>query len=183
MMILCNDLKIPFDKINIVSFVKQYHFCDADMELICSVIRMMCEVITVRTALFLENNYVVGAVSLGNSFDRFEALMMEENHLTISYCMECFSMELLAQSYEMINEIVYEEKGKWLADYHFLEANEMEDVHSFDELLGKIDVVWERGMLKPLKSVIFRADYTQQKNKAECLDCRSCKNVQCIFRK
>ncbi|MDO5154654.1 MAG: hypothetical protein Q4D51_01690 [Eubacteriales bacterium] len=182
-MIVKKTYKIPYNEINTDAFIKRYHFEGNDRELIQATLFFVCEMMCVDTAISYETDGVVGVATLGKRYDSLQELTMDGEQLSISYCMECLSMELLSKAYAYMNETVFEKKGVWLSTYHFLEEYEMTKLAECDELLHAVDVVWEKGMLKPLKSVVFRADYTSIREQSDCHDCSQCNNISCSFRK
>lgn len=192
---------IGSDEIVIKNFIKRYHFDETNMELIRSTGIFLAGVITINAAICYEQERVVCGVTLGKHYDELESLVEESGNLLLCYCMECFGMEFLSRAYKKMNEVVFEEKGKWMGNYHFLDWESEEDSgkqkndntfpHFLEnggvpETVAKVlkasNISWQKGMLYPLKSVIFTAEYKTDKAESGCHDCSQCGNTTCSFR-
>lgn len=177
---------IGSDEIIIKNFIKRYHFDDNNMELIQSTGVFLAAMITINAAICYEQERVVCAVTLGKRFDELEGLAEESGNLLLCYCMECFGMEFLSRAYNKMNEIVFVETGKWMGSYHFLDWEREENPgvpQAVAEVLKGGNIAWQKGMLCPLKSVIFTAGYKADKEESGCHDCGQCRNFTCSFRK
>ena len=53
---------------------------------------------------------------------------------------------------------------------------------NLEEDSSDLSVNWEKGMLRPLKSVIFTAEYRDKREESGCHDCDKCDNLTCTFR-
>lgn len=175
------SFSIGYEEMEIKDFINRYHFDEKDKELVVSAGYFITELIRVKAEICYFPEKVVCAVTLGTVFDQIAELTA--GHLLLSYCVDCYGMELLSKSYEKLNEFVFQKKGKWIGAYRFLgEENEKELEHALKGLDG-ISIVWEKGMLHPLKSVVFVAEYKEKREESGCDDCRQCGNVTCSFRK
>ena len=170
-----------YEELEIGHFIKRYHFDEKDRHLAESVGRFLTEFTTVQAGICYLPQSIRCAVTLGNSFDQLAELTAE--HLLLSYCIECYGMEFLSKAYEKINLLSFQKTGKWIGSYHFLEEEEMEGPEEVLDLLYRTGVTWEQGMLRPLKSVIFTAEYKESKEESGCDHCTRCGNVTCTFRK
>lgn len=180
---ISTSFKIAYEEICMDSFLKRYHFEEKDKILLDAVCRFLTEVVEVEAGILLKDEQAVCIVTLGKRYDELSNLIVDAGHLLLSYSLECFGMEFLSEAYKKINEMVSEKKGKWLGVYHFL-GNE--DLHLIEEDLSKfhnISVSWKKGMLHPLKSVMFTAPYVKEEEKACCDSCEHCENITCSFRK
>lgn len=168
---------IPMD-----SFIKRFHFDEKDRELLSSTGRFLTEIITVETGIQYFKDGTVCVVSLGNRFDELSDLVAESGHLLLAYSMECFGMEFLSRAYEKMNEMVFRESGKWMGKYHFWGEEHSEDIRQSLEAFPNLSITWTNGMIHPLKSVIFAADYEEKREDSGCHNCEQCDNLTCSFR-
>lgn len=180
---LQDSFKITYDEIVLDTFMKRYHFDEKDKELLDAVGRFLAELIEVETGILLKKMYAVGIVTLGKRYDELSDMIADTGHLLLSYGMECFGMEFLSRAYEKVNELVFRRTGKWMGEYHFLGDDNMEEVKNCISAFSGLSVTWENGMLRPLKSVVFMAEYREKKPEAGCNNCEQCKNVTCSFRR
>ena len=132
----------------------------------------------VFVVLRYEESGVICVVTLGERFDKLSDVVSD--NLLLSYCIECVGMELLSKAYERVNQYVYEERKMWLANYQFLQT---EDIKKGLDAVKTTSVTWKKGMLRPAKSVVLRADYVEDRGKSGCEHCSQCGNVNCVFRK
>lgn len=164
-------------------FFKRYHFEETDRELLDATGRFLTEMITVEAGMIYQEEKVVCVVTLGSLFDRLSELVAESGHLLLAYSMECFGMELLSKAYEKMNELVYQETGRWMGEYHFLGQENPGEIQQSLAAFPNLAIAWEKGMLYPLKSVIFTAEYKEKREQSGCHSCEQCDNVTCSFRK
>lgn len=189
---LYHTYKIAYEELDVTGFMQRYHFDKQDLEMVQAAMRFLSEITQVEVWILDKKSGVLCAATLGRRYDELEALVAESGNLFLSYCMECIGMEFLSKGYEKINETVQEQKGLWLSKFSFLDEENMAE-KEVQELFcmvlsesGKMEregVEWKNGMLKPLKSVIFRAEYRNQKEEGVCTDCSGCENITCSFRK
>lgn len=172
------SFQIEYNKIDMKRFVKRFHFEERDMELLAAAERFLAELVLVESVMVYREEKVVCAVTLGERFDFLSELVMDRENLLLAYGMECLGMEFLSCAYEKISAHVFERTGKWIGNYHFLEGEELEA--GVD--LAKMPVVWENGMLHPLKSAVFTAEYVESREEGKCGQCESCENAACSFR-
>ncbi len=172
--------QIAYRELDMNGFMKRYHFAQQDFEMAEAAARFLSEMTKVEIWLFEEEDGVVCAATLGRRYDDLAGLVAESGNLLLSYCMECLGMEFLSKAYEKINDTVHESKGFWLSKYHFLEEK---DFLQRRDILCGTGVEWKNGMIRPLKSVVFHADYRTQKEDEGCHDCSNCENITCSFRK
>lgn len=170
-----------YEELEIGHFIKRYHFDEKDRQLAEAVGRFLAEFTVVQAGICYLPQNITCAVTLGSKFDKLAELAAE--HLLLSYCIECYGMEFLSKAYEKINVISFQKTGKWIGAYHFLEEEDIEETETALSILAKAGVTWEQGMLRPLKSVIFTAEYTENKEESGCDHCTQCGNVTCTFRK
>lgn len=178
------------EEIMVPSFMERYHFDRKDRELVESVGMFLSGLITAPAVIQYEEQGVCCGVTLGATYDELEALVMNSGNLLMSYCMECYGMELLSKAYQKMNEAVFAQTGKWMGTYHFLGVEEEEKLQDFlagirrewNEEEGPF-LAFEKGMLKPLKSVVFTAPYRDKREESGCHSCEQCENRSCSFRK
>lgn len=178
--------KIEQNVITIEQFIRRYHFEDKDKELLLATGRFLSEINEVEAWIGYGKDQVTCIATLGERYDRLLDVVMESQHLLMAYSLECFAMEFLSKTYERMNETVYEETGKWMGEYHFIGDEEMiKKIVCGKNLEGDssaLSVSWEKGMLRPLKSVIFTAEYRDKREESGCYDCEKCDNLTCTFR-
>lgn len=178
----------------IKNFIKRYHFDEKDIGLVGAVAVFVGEIIRVTSTICYEEQRVICAATLGEQYDTLVDMAEESGNLLLSYCLECFGMELLSKSYERINEKVYADTGKWLGVYRFLDMDSLEiseqestaaedkDGGVFQAVLDAGGISWRKGMLHPLKSVLFTAEYKRDKGENGCYSCEQCDSLTCSFR-
>ena len=176
------------------NFIKRYHFDEKDTSLVGAVAVFAGEIIRVTSAICYEEQWVICAATLGEQYDILISMAEEAGNLLLSYCLECFGMELLSKSYERINEMVYADTGKWMGVYRFLDmdsleiseresrAAEGEGGGAFQAVMDAGGISWRKGMLHPLKSVLFTAEYKLDKDESGCHSCEQCDSLTCSFR-
>ncbi len=178
--------KIEQNMITIEQFIRRYHFEDKDKELLLATGRFLSEINEVEAWIGYGKDQVTCIATLGERYDRLLDVVMESQHLLMAYSLECFAMEFLSKTYERMNETVFEETDKWIGEYHFIGDEEMikEIVcgKNLEEDSSDLSVNWEKGMLRPLKSVIFTAEYRDKREESGCHDCEKCDNLTCTFR-
>lgn len=172
--------KIPYRELDMKGFMKRYHFAQQDFEMVQAAARFLSEITKVDAWLLEKEDGITCAVTLGRQYDEMAQLAAESGNLLLSYCMECLGMEFLSRGYERINETVYERNGVWLSKYHFLEEEELLQI---EDIFRETGVEWKNGMVRPLKSVVFKAEYRSKREDGGCHDCSNCENVTCSFRK
>ncbi len=168
---------IPMD-----SFIRRFHFDEKDRELLVATERFLVEMITIEAGIQYREDGTVSVVTLGKRFDELSNLVAESGNLLLAYSMECFAMEFLSKSYEKMNEMVFRETGKWMGEYHFWGTDNSEEIRRILEAFQNLFITQTDGMLRPLKSVIFAADYKEKKEESGCHNCEQCNNVTCSFR-
>lgn len=178
---------IEQNDITIEHFIKRYHFDEKDRELLLATGRFLSELNTVEAWIAYNDDRVVCTATLGDKYDRLLDVVAESQHLLLAYSMECFAMEFLSKTYEKMNETVFQETGKWMGEYHFLGDEDFQDIEKYllefsDNGLSEHALSWENGMLHPLKSVIFTAEYKEKREDSGCHSCELCENVTCSFR-
>ncbi|MBR1598481.1 MAG: hypothetical protein IJ661_06225 [Lachnospiraceae bacterium] len=178
---------IEQNEITIEHFIKRYYFDEKDRELLLATGRFLSELNTVESWIAYNDDGVVCTATLGDKYDRLLDVVAESQHLLLAYSMECFAMEFLSKTYEKMNETVFQETGKWMGEYHFLGEEDIKDIEGYlDEIrqsgYAERAVSWENGMLHPLKSVIFTAEYRGKREESGCHSCELCDNVTCSFR-
>lgn len=170
------------EEISTENFIKRYHFDENDKELIKSTGIFLAGVITITAAICYQQERTVCAVTLGKRYDELEALVEESGNLLLSYCMECVGMEFLSKAYAKMNEAVFQETGKWMGEYHFLDSDKLDSPKELEAVLEEEGIQWKNGMLHPLKSVLFTAEYRENKTESGCHSCEQCNNLTCSFR-
>ena len=177
---------IEQNEITIEHFIKRYHFDEKDRDLLLATGRFLSELNTVEAGILYGDDGVVCVATLGERYDRLLDVVAESQHLLLAYSMECFAMEFLSKTYEKMNETVFQETGKWIGEYHFLGE---ENFHEIERYLDEFsdngishNVASDNGMLHPLKSVIFTAEYKEKREESGCHSCELCDNVTCSFR-
>lgn len=175
------SFSIGYEELGIENFIDRYHFDKKDKELVASTGRFLTELVRVEAGICYLPEKAVCAVTLGTAFDQIAELTA--GHLLLSYCIDCYGMEFLSRAYEKLNEHAFEQRGKWIGTYHFLGEENEEELQSALKELGGISIVWGKGMLHPLKSVVFMAEYKGKREESGCDYCRQCGNVTCNFRK
>jgi len=178
---------IEQNDITIEHFIKRYHFDEKDRELLLATGRFLSELNTVEAWIAYNDSGVVCTATLGDKYDRLLDVVAESQHLLLAYSMECFAMEFLSKTYEKMNETVFQETGKWMGEYHFLGDEDFQDIEKYlqefsGDGLSEHALSWENGMLHPLKSVIFTAEYKEKREDSGCHKCELCENVTCSFR-
>lgn len=169
---------IEYKDIMMSEFMKRYHFETKDAEMVTAAVRFACKLIEVESVIRYEESGVICVVTLGERFDKLSDVVSD--NLLLSYCIECVGMELLSKAYERVNQYVYEERKMWLTNYQFLQT---EDIKKGLDEVKTTCVTWKKGMLRPAKSVVLRADYVEDRGKSGCEHCLQCGNVNCVFRK
>ncbi|MGN0153158.1 MAG: hypothetical protein ACI4A3_01810 [Lachnospiraceae bacterium] len=172
------SFSIDCEQLNITHFMNRYHFEKKDSMLVEATGRFLAELLLVESGICYLPEKVICAVTLGSKFDQLEEVASDD--LLLSYCMECYGMEFLSKAYEKINDYVFENCGRWMGHYHFLDDREIEE--ELKKLEG-LSIFWENGMLHPAKSVLFTAEYTDKREESGCGHCSQCGNVSCLFRK
>lgn len=165
---------------SIEMFMKRFHLEASDYERIYATHYFLSEVITIKMGIQFFENRIICVVSLGKEFDQLEEVVENSKQLMLSYCMECLGMEYLTQAYRRMNEIVQEETGMWVGNFTFFDEEKLEDISEILMEFKDFSVKWENGMLHPLKSVIFTAEYT--KEKCDIHNCETCMQYACNFR-
>ena len=178
---------IEHNDIMIEHFIKRYHFEEKDKELFMSTGRFLSELNTVEARIAYNDDCVVCTATLGERYDRLLEVVAESKHLLLAYSMECFAMEFLSKTYEKMNETVFQETGKWMGEYHFLGEEEFQNIEKYikeysDNGVSDNKLFWKNGMLHPLKSVIFTAEYKVRREDSGCHNCELCENITCSFR-
>ena len=175
--------KIEVTNEGITAFMNRYHFDEKDRELLIATARVLSELFFVETGICYREDKVVCAATLGEGYDRFSDVVEDAEHLLVAYSLECFAMDFLAKSYEKMNETVYRETGRWMGTYRFLGDGDLDRMQEYLKIFQNLNLRWEKGMLRPLKSVVFTAEYTDQREKSGCESCEQCRNVSCSFRR
>ncbi|MCM1499933.1 MAG: hypothetical protein NC124_15830 [Clostridium sp.] len=187
-------LSISADEYRFKNFIERYHFDEKDTELVSAAVVFVSEIIRVTSAIGYEEQRVICAVTLGEQYDVLVNMAEEAGNLLLSYCLECFGMEMLSKSYEKMNEKVFADSGKWIGDYCFLDMDSPElsgqkglpaedgDGKVFRTVLDACGISWRKGMLHPLKSVLFTAAYRTDRAAGECGSCEQCDRLTCTFR-
>lgn len=170
------------EDISIDNFIKRYHFDENDKELIKSTGTFLAGIITIIAVVCYRKENLVCAVTLGKPYDELEALVEASGNLLLSYCMECMGMELLSKAYAKMNEAVFRETGKWMGEYHFPDSDKLKAENELEKVLEEKGIYWKNGMLHPLKSVLFTAEYKENKTESGCHSCEQCDNLTCSFR-
>lgn len=178
---------IEQNAITIEQFIKRYHFDEKDRELLLATGRFLAELNTVEAGIVYADDRAICVATLGSRYDRLLDVVAESEHLLLAYSMECFAMEFLSKTYEKMNEAVFQETGKWMGEYHFLDEDDFQEIERYLNVLSEggfsdCMVSWENGMLHPLKSVIFTAEYREKREDSGCHNCEKCNNVTCSFR-
>ena len=178
---------IEQNEITIEHFIKRYHFDEKDRELLLATGRFLSELNTVEAWIAYNDDRVVCTATLGDKYDRLLDVVVKSQHLLLAYSMECFAMEFLSKTYEKMNETLFQETGKWMGEYHFLGEQDFQDIEKYlkefsDSGLSEHALSWKNGMLHPLKSVIFTAEYKEKREDSGCHSCELCENVTCSFR-
>lgn len=170
--------------ITIEHFIRRYHFDEKDRELLLATGRFLSELNTVEAGIIYDDDRVVCVATLGDRYDRLLDVVAESQHLLLAYSMECFAMEFMSKTYEKMNETVYQETGKWIGEYHFLGEGELKEIEDYLSVFSdnSSTVTWKKGMLRPLKSVIFTAEYKERREDSGCHTCELCDNLTCSFR-
>lgn len=177
------SFKIEYKDIVLDFLMKRYHFEEKHRSLLDAACRILTELIEVETEIILRKEQAVCAVTLGKRYDELSDLAADARHLLLSYSLECFSLEFLSHAYERINESVFRQTGTWLSEYCFLGDDNMEELKESLSAFKELSVTWKNGMLHPLNSVVFTAEYRDRKEDSSCDNCERCKNVTCSFRK
>lgn len=170
------------EEISTENFIKRYHFDENDKELIKSTGIFLAGVITITAVICYQQERMVCAVTLGKRYDELEALVEKSGNLLLSYCMECVGMEFLSKAYAKMNEAVFQETGKWMGEYHFLDSDKLDIPKKLEIAMEEEGIRWKNGMLHPLKSVLFTAEYRENKTESGCHSCEQCNNLTCSFR-
>lgn len=181
MCIRCCSFSIGADEIAVENFIKRYHFGQNDKELVQSAAVFLAGIVQVDAAIGYEDNGVTCAVTLGKHYDELAGIAEDSGNLLLSYCIECLGMEFLASAYEKISETVFTATRKWLGDYRFLDVVDIEKDQSLFPICEAGGIQFEKGMLHPLKSVVFTAGYKEEKSGAGH-DCGNCENAGCDYR-
>lgn len=176
------SFSIGAEEIQIEHFMKRYHFDGKDRELIQSTGVFLAGLLTVESVVCCGQEQAVCAVTLGRNYDELESVVEKSGNLLLGYCIECFGMEFLSKAYEKINELFFGDTGKWLGTYLFLDSADGETWKTATSALKAVGISWEKGMLYPLKSVVFSAQYKDKPEKFNCHDCEKCSNLTCSFR-
>lgn len=170
------------EDISIDNFIERYHFDENDKELIKSTGIFLTGIITIIAVVSYRQENLVCAVTLGKQYDELEALVEESGNLLLAYCMECMGLELLSKAYAKVNEAVFQETGKWMGAYHFEDSDRLKVENELAKALGEKGIYWKNGMLHPLKSVLFTAEYKENRTESGCHNCEQCDNLTCSFR-
>lgn len=182
-----NIYKIEYREMDMKAFMERYHFDLQDYDMVKAAARFISEITDIETWMLEEDGGVVCVATLGKRYDEIAGLTADSGNLLLSYCMECLGMEFLSKGYEKMNHTIHEETGFWLSKYHFLSERESFAVLGYKQQSEKRDnsigVEWKDGMLRPLKSVIFRAKYQKHQEGDGCHNCLECENITCSFRK
>lgn len=178
----CCSFSIGADEIVVENFIKRYHFEEKDKDLIRSAGIFLAGIVKVESAVVYQETGVVCAITLGRHYDELESITEASGNLLLTYCMECLGMEFLNRAYEKVNGTVFEEKGKWLGGYRFFDSMDVEQEGWLQSICEACGISFQNGMMRPLKSVIFTAEYKEDKN-GSGHDCSSCENLSCDFRK
>ena len=176
MCIKCYEFIMEAQELLTQDFWERYHFEEKDWELAGAAARFLCGMVKIRAAVENRGDHAVCAVTLGGGYDELEDVVERSGNLFLAYCVECLGMEFLEQAYERINQAVHDEQGKWLGNYHFLEEMQEEPV------CGACGITMKKGMLHPLKSVVYRAQYQRERTGSGHV-CGSCEHISCPFRK
>lgn len=172
--------QIEYSELSISEFMERYHFENKDISMVEAIGRFLTEYIHIQAGVITKDDETVCMVTLRKAFDDFEELLARQEKILMSYCAECFGMEFLSKAYEKISHLNKEETGYYLTNYHFLELEILneERYKSFGKQVG---IYLDNGMIKPLKSVVYTAEYSKVKPNS-CIDCSKCDNINCSFR-
>lgn len=182
MEILNYQFDMEQEQITIDFLRERYHLENQEEEWLIGIWTFLTAVVKPQAAVCYGKERVTCAVTLGRSYDKLCDVVAEGKNLMLSYLMDCFGMELLSRSYERLNEAVKEKKGAYMGTFVFVEDVEKELTEEGRQVCTSVDIVNRKGMLYPLKSVIFTACYEKEQGKSRCQDCRQCENVNCSFR-
>ena len=128
---------------------------------------------------------VLGAITMGEGYDRLQKDYTEKQQLSQSYRMEMLGMEYLRKGYTLFNEAVHAEGLGYPGEYHYLEDSQ-QILQACDYLKSKqfMAVDYNRyGVLIPSKSVIFKASLKQGTGPDCTNTCAVCTAIHCSFRR
>lgn len=163
------------------TFMERYHFEKKDYDRIVSVGRFLAECVQVKAAIAYDENCVYCAVTLGKLYDRIEDVVEDSDNLFLAYGIECLAMEMLTTAYGRMNRAVHERTGRWMGPYRFPDVLQEEKDTAYLQVMQHLGIKVRSGMMHPLKSVVFSAEYRLQEEEG-CHDCVHCANVTCPFR-
>ncbi len=170
-------------EIDIEGLIARYHFEPADAPFLSSVACFLTELFSVEAEICYAEDQVICVATLGRGYDQLTNLAEDAGKLFLAYTLECFAMEFLSKAYGKMNETVYLEKKKWMGEYRFLGEDDLSKLASYTDQLQSLQVIWQNGMLHPLKSVIFTAAYKEDRKESGCETCEKCQNLTCSFRR
>ena len=128
---------------------------------------------------------VLGAITLGEGYDRLQKDYTEKQQLSQSYRMEMLGMEYLQKGYVLFNEAVHAEGLGYPGEYHYLEeAQQILQACTYLKSKQFMAIDYNRyGVLTPSKSVIFKASLKQGTGQNCTNTCANCTAIHCSFRR
>ncbi len=181
--------EMDFDKIR-----KQYHFEISHQEQLHEVYEDLKKTMTPianlrfidkeaknRLSFVKENEYIIGAITLGIGVDELLNNYYHTNHLFEAYVADCLCMALLSKSYEQFEALVYAECGQWPEKYEFIGDNyPIESISEILKCISKTTITHnEAYALIPSKSVVFLITSFNEKKRCALQICNNCSNISC----
>ena len=122
------------------------------------------------------------AATLGMGVDQLIFEWSDKGQILDSYAAECLAMEALQCTYQLLEDRLAEE-GFYITKYCFPEPTE-DGCRQMLEILRKLRCgtqlqLMDEGMLRPMKSVVFRGVLTRDRQQRCGTICASCGRMDC----
>lgn len=132
-----------------------------------------------------ENQYIIGAITLGDGVDKLLQFYYQTNRVMEAYAADCLCMALLRKSYEQFEEFVYEECGQWAEKYEFV--GDKYPLETIPQILSCLPQTVLRAnpayALLPGKSVLFVSALSEERKGCALRLCEECSANNCINKK
>lgn len=170
---------------NIIEILERFRFSEEDEALLISIYAAVRPLIRAEAwyeETETERNCIV---TLGRYVDELEDLYQSAGAISEAYGLECIAMELLNQCYERLADEFQRSCGCRIASFAFYgDDGVFSPMREVLDSSGQNTVQCSRaGMLKPKKSVVFRAGLAEAAKCGSSNICESCKNRFCPNRK
>lgn len=186
------DININLEETDLEKIIKRYHFRDTDRHSLQALNRALFPLLQIKgyylwkgkAAQDLYEDYAVVFLTLGSGVDDLQDIYLARQCLSEAYMIECITMEILNQAYEVLVKKLQKETGKWAAKIDFLgDTYPLEMLPKLYEGFEQMDITFnEQLVLSPRKSVVFLLPMSEKRMENPCHICENCNNTECLFR-